>query len=310
MSGVLIGFAIIGFVILVGFVVGRVGIAGPAAHFVLNRFAFFVATPALLFTVLAGADLRVVFSSFLATAALSVVGAVLLFVLISRLAFRRSVAETTVGAAASAYVNANNIGLPVAIYVLGDPQFVAPVLLLQLLVMAPITLTVLDTATRGRASVVSLLTQPLRNPMIIASMLGVVVALTGVRLPDAVFEPFVLIGGAAIPIVLISFGMSLNGQRPLAAGTGRRDVIVAVAIKSGIMPLFAFLLGRFVFALDAEQLFAVTVIAALPTAQNIYNFAARYERGVTIARDTVLITTFASVPVLLVIAALLAPASR
>ncbi|WP_150307584.1 AEC family transporter [Planctomonas psychrotolerans] len=307
MSGVLIGFAIIGFVIAVGYIVGKTGIAGPSALYVLNRVAFFVATPALLFTVLSRAELRVVFSSFLLTTALSVLIALVVYVLLSRLLFRRPVAETTVGAAAASYVNANNIGLPVAIYVLGDPQYVAPVLLLQLLVIAPITLTVLDTATRGRASVVSLLTQPLRNPMIIASMLGVIVAATGVQLPDAVMEPFQLIGAAAIPMVLMSFGISLVGQKPLAAGSGRRDVVAATVIKSVIMPAAAFLLARFVFSLDAEQVFAATVIAALPTAQNIYNFAARYERGVTLARDTVLLTTVASVPVLLVVAALLAP---
>jgi malonate transporter len=47
-------------------------------------------------------------------------------------------------------------------------------------------------------------------------------------------------------------------------------------------------------------------VSALPTAQNIYNFSARYNRGTVVARDTVLVTTIASIPALLVIAALLA----
>jgi malonate transporter len=307
MSGVLTGFGIIGFVILVGFLVGRFGIAGPNAQFVMNRLAFFVATPALLFTVLATADLHVVFSAFLVGAALSVVVTASLYVLASRLLFRRPVPETTIGAAASCYVNANNIGLPVAIYVLGDPQYVAPVLLLQLLVLAPITLTTLDTATRGKASVMGFLTQPLRNPMIIASLLGVLVALTGLPVPDAIFEPFELIGGAAIPLVLMAFGLSLHGQRPLEPGSGRKDVLTAVTLKAVIMPVVAYLFAHVVFRLAPEQVFAATVLAALPTAQNIYNFAARYERGMVIARDAVLLSTVASVPVLLVIAALLAP---
>ncbi|MDQ1550360.1 MAG: malonate transporter, partial [Microbacteriaceae bacterium] len=44
----------------------------------------------------------------------------------------------------------------------------------------------------------------------------------------------------------------------------------------------------------------------LPSAQNVFNYAQRYERGVTIARDTVLITTIGAVPVLVLVAALLA----
>lgn len=307
MAGVLTGFAIIGFVIAVGYVVGRTNILQVDAQKPLNRIAFFVTSPALLFTVLARADVSVIFSSFLVVTVITVAVSIGLYVALSRIFFRRAPAETTVGAAAASYSNANNIGLPVAIYVLGDPQFIAPLLMLQLIVMAPVTLTVLDTVTRGKASIGSFLTQPVRNPMIIASLVGLLLSVFGVTLPDPVMAPFDLIGGATIPLVLMTFGMSLAGQRPLAPGTGRRDILTAALLKSIVMPIVAYLLGRFVFDLDAMHLFGVVVLAALPTAQNVFNFASRYERGVVIARDTVLITTIASVPVLVIAAALLAP---
>jgi malonate transporter len=44
---------------------------------------------------------------------------------------------------------------------------------------------------------------------------------------------------------------------------------------------------------------------ARPAAQNVFNYASRYSRGEIIARDTVLITTIGSIPVLVVVAALL-----
>jgi predicted permease len=307
MLGVLTGFGIIGFVIAVGYLVQRIGLLPGDARLVMNRVAFFVATPALLFSVLAQSHPATVFSAPIVVSALAVAVAAGLYIAVSRLFFRRPVADTTVGAAGAAYVNANNIGLPVATYVLGDPGLVAPVLLLQLIVLAPIVLSVLDVSTRGSASVRSILTQPLRNPMIIASLAGLVIALSGWAMPAWALQPFSLIGGAAIPLVLIAFGMSLVGQRPLQAGTSRADVIVASAIKLVVMPVAAFVLARYVFHLDGQHLFAVVALAALPTAQNIYNFAARYDRGVIVARDTVLITTIGSVPVLLVIAAALAP---
>ncbi|ANP74248.1 AEC family transporter [Cryobacterium arcticum] len=306
MGGVLVGFSIIGFVILVGYVVERTGVAGDSAGRVLNRIAFFVATPALLFTVLAHADVHVLFSAFLATVLCSVIIGMLLYLLLARLFFRAPVPETVLGATSATYVNANNIGLPVAIYVLGSAQYVAPVLLLQLLVLAPITLTILDSSTRGRVSVRGILTQPLRNPMIIASVLGVLVATFGVTVPDAVIAPLEIIGGAAIPLVLMSFGMSLHGQRLLQAGTGRKQVFAASVIKVVLMPVIAYLFGRFVFALDGAELFAVVTVSALPTAQNIFNFASRYDRGVVVARDTVLLTTIGAIPALVIVAALLA----
>ncbi|NQX16993.1 AEC family transporter [Rathayibacter sp. VKM Ac-2857] len=305
MEGVLTGFAIIGTVIAVGYLIARFGLVPPEGRAVLTRIAFFVTTPALLFTVLARADVTVLFSSFLLVSLITVAIVAVLYLVASRLFFRRPVPETVIGTAASSYVNANNIGLPVAIYVLGDPQWVAPTLLLQLLLLAPTILTVLDVSTSGRASVTGILTQPLRNPMIIASALGLVVSVTGVQLPAPLLEPFSIIGNASIPLVLMAFGMSLRGQRPLEPGPGRIEVAVASLLKMLVMPATAYLLGRFAFALDAEHLFAVTVTAALPTAQNIFNFASRYDRGVAVARDTALVTTVMAVPVLIAVSLLL-----
>ncbi|TFD28755.1 AEC family transporter [Cryobacterium lyxosi] len=306
MGGVLIGSSIIGFVILIGYFVERFGIVGAGAGRILNRMAFFVATPSLLFTVLSHADVSVLFSEFLVAIVCTIVVGVFIYLVLARLFFRTPLAETVLGASSATYVNANNIGLPVAIYVLGSAQYVAPVLLLQLVILAPAILAVLDMATRGRASFVSIVTQPFRNPMILGSLAGVLVAAFGITVPAPILAPFELIGGAAIPLVLLSFGMSLHGQRLLKAGTGRKQVVAATLIKVVLMPTIAFLFGHFIFDLDGAELFAVVAVSALPTAQNIFNFASRYDRAIVVTRDTVLLTTILSMPALLVIAALLA----
>jgi predicted permease len=302
----LIGFAIIGVIILIGFIVGRIGILGEHASQVLSRIVFFVLSPALLFTVLADADVHSLFSSMFLISAITALIACLLFAGIALLIFRRKVPEAVIGSMAAGYVNANNIGIPVAVYVLGDTAYSAPVLLFQLLVLAPISLGILDVTTSGSVSVKRILLQPVRNPIIIASVLGVIVSITGLELPAAVMEPFRIVGAAAVPLVLIAFGMSLVGRRLLEPGSGRRDILLASFIKLAVMPVVAWLFGRFVFGLDQEQLFAVVVLAGLPTAQNIFVYAQRYNRGVAVARDTVLITTIGSVPILVIVAALLA----
>lgn len=305
MGGVLIGFGIIATVIAVGYLVALLGIGGPSAGYVLNRIAFFVTSPALLFTVLAHADLAQLFSEHLLVALFSAVLMMLLYLVLDRLFWRAPVADTVIGSLSSGYVNSNNIGLPVAVYVLGDAQLVAPVLLIQLLLFSPLSLAVLDVSTRGSASLKDILLQPIRNPIIIASLLGVLVAVSGITLPDAVFEPFELIGGAAIPMVLMAFGMSLRGQRPFGAGTGRAQIAVATVLKVVVMPVAAYLIASLGFGMTGHELFAVVALAALPTAQNVFNFASRYERGETLARDVVLLSTVASVPALLLLSLLL-----
>lgn len=306
MAGVVTGFAIIGAVILVGYIAGRLEIGGPTTGHVLNRIAFFVTNPALLFTVLATADLHEVFSDVIWVAFASAVATAAVYVLLNLVWFRQTMPVATIAAMSSGYVNANNIGIPVAVYVLGGASYVAPVILLQLLVFAPVVLTILDTHKRGSVSFVGIVTQPFRNPMIIASLAGVLLNLFGVRLPEPVMAPFELIGGAAVPLILMAFGMSLHGMRPLQAGNGRREILVATLLKCVGMPIAAYLIAHFGFGLVGAPLFASVVLASLPTAQNVYNFASRYEQGVPHARDVVLLTTLLSVPVLIGVAALLA----
>lgn len=306
MVGVLLGFAIIGAVIAVGYLVGRLGILGPNAGFTLSRLAFFVLLPALLFTVLAEADLRQVFSQQLPVAAIAAAVNFAAFAVIALAVRRRSVPEATVGALGSGYVNANNIGIPVAAYVLGDASATASVILIQLIVFAPIALTILDLATSGHVSVRRILLQPLRNPLLIASALGLVVALSGWVPPRELLEPFELVGAAGVPVVLLAFGMSLHGSRPLAAGTDRVGVLLAVGLKTLLMPVVAWVLAALVFGLEGHALFVSVALATLPAAQNVFTYAQRYAVATTLARDIVLLSTVLSVPALFVVAALLA----
>jgi predicted permease len=153
--------------------------------------------------------------------------------------WHRAIADVVIGSLASGYVNANNIGIPVAVYVLGNAAYSAPVVLLQLLVFTPIALTILDIQTTGTASFRSVVLKPLTNPLIIGSALGVLLAVTRVHLPAPVLQPFQLLGGAAVPVVLLGFGMSLHGQKILQAGSRRRDVLLASALKLAAMPLVA-----------------------------------------------------------------------
>ncbi|PZE63536.1 AEC family transporter [Curtobacterium sp. MCBD17_021] len=307
MSGVLVGFAIIGVVIATGYGVGRAGLLGPHAQFVMSRLAFFVLMPCLLFHTIATADVATLFSPMLAVSALTALSVAVVTAVVFALVLRRPLPTTTVGALAASYSNANNIGLPVAVYVLGQATAVVPVIMLQLVVMAPIALTVLDAATASGGGWRRRVLGPVSNPLIIASLLGLVCSVTQLTLPEPVLEPFALVGGAAVPLVLLSFGMSLHGSAPLRDPAIRLDVLLATVGKLLVMPVVAFLLARYAFGLDAEHVFMSTVLAGLPAAQNVFNYAQRYDAAVPVARDVVLLTTVGSVPVLVAIAALLHP---
>ncbi|WP_418277561.1 AEC family transporter [Isoptericola jiangsuensis] len=305
MQGIVTGFAIIGVVIAAGYLAARLRLGGPDATTALNRIGFFVASPALLFTVVSDADLGALLGAPLLVQLVAAVSVAAVFVVVNLVWFRLRVPEATIGALGAGYVNAGNIGLPVAVYVLGDATAVIPVIGLQLLVISPLVLLLLDATTSGTVSWRFVLSQPVRNPIILGALAGAVVSLTGVSVPDVVLAPLEILGGAAVPMILLAFGMSLHGSRPLRGEEGRAPVVVASALKAVVMPAVAFVAARYAFGLDDAEVVAAVTLAALPTAQNIYNYAARFRRGDVMARDIVLVTTLASPVVMLVATVLL-----
>jgi predicted permease len=305
--GVLAGFFVVWCIILVGMFVGRRGILGENARSVLSALTFFVASPALLFDTLSKANVHDVFAAPLLVAAVGAVATAALFFVVVRFLLKRSLPESLTSSMSASLANSANLGIPIAVYVLGDASYVAPLLIFQLAFFTPLFLMALDATTSShRTTPLSFVLMILRNPMIVGSGLGLTVAATGWEVPPLVLEPIHLIGGAAIPAMLLAFGMSLNGSRPLQAAAGRRaDTLLACGFKLVVHPLVAYAFARFALHLEDQALFAVVVTAALPTAQNVFVIASRYRTGLTVARDTVLITTVVAVPAMIVVALLL-----
>ena len=136
--------------------------------------------------------------------------------------------------------------------------------------------------------------------------MSVVSAQTGwFVIPDFLYDPIDMIGDAAVPMILMAFGMSLHGTRPMQDKTARQATIAVTVLKNLVMPLVAFLLSYFVMGFRGPTLYACVVLAALPTGQNVYNYAARYNVGTTFARDGILLSTMTSPVVIALVAVLL-----
>ncbi|HEY5879682.1 MAG TPA: AEC family transporter [Nakamurella sp.] len=306
MLAVLQGLSTIGIVVGVGYLLARTGLLPESTPVVLSRLVFFVATPALLLETLAAASISAVLSAALAVTALTTTVAWVSFVLIARVWWKRDTGSVVIGSLASSYVNAGNLGIPLAVYVFDNATYVAPVMLYQLVVLAPIAFVVLDMVESGRRpSWRRVLVQPVRNPVIVGSVIGISLAATGASIPDVINAPLELISDMAVPGALIAFGISLRGA-PLPGRGGRAaDLTVATVLKLIVMPVVAYSLGRWVFGMNGEPLVAATMCAALPTAQNVFVYAVRYKAAVPLARDAVATTTLLCIPVLVVIAGLL-----
>lgn len=321
MEGVLLGFGVVLVLVGVGVIASillptRTG----AMQEGLTPVIYYITNPALMFVLLAETELGAVLSVYtpIALIAAAVISAV--YALFSRFALRRAAAQTAVGAMASCYVNAGNIGIPIALYAVGSSAPVVSVLLAQLLVIAPVFLTIFAwcgrrtttapgsagssepgaaTPTLGRTVLRSV-----ANPVTTGTAAGALFAATSLTLPDIIWTPLEMLGQASIPLLLVVFGMSLRGQKPLAQRNLRADVVLGSIVKLAVMPTVAWAVAYYLFRVEGTALLGVVAMAALPTAQNVFLFSAQFGLKVTLVRDIILVSSLLALPASLLVAVL------
>ena len=113
--------------------------------------------------------------------------------------------------------------------------------------------------------------EPLRNPLILSTVAGLVANLAGMHLPEAVATTLQRIGLAALPLGLMAVGAGLR-----LGGLKAAPALAAafLAIRHAVLPVVAIGLTA-ALALPAEQRMIVVLFAALPTASSAYVLAAR-----------------------------------
>lgn len=306
MLAILQGFGIVVIVMAVGFLLLHLRVVGPEAQKTLATIVYAVATPALLIDQLITTDPRDVLGPNFPVIAASAIIVGLAAYAVLRLR-RWDNPSSMIGMLAGSYANGGNLGIPLAAYVLGDATAVVPVILFQVAFYAPVMLTLLDisTTTDPQAGWGQNLLVALKNPMLIAAVIGLTIALVGLPVPDLISGPISILAGASVPLALIVFGMSLYGAKIRFT----RGVAVAVAAKNFLHPVVAGLLAWAVFGMTGQALYTAVVLGALPTAQNVLTYALRFRSGAELARDAGVASTVLSLPTLVVVGALLgAPA--
>ncbi|HEY1488140.1 MAG TPA: AEC family transporter, partial [Micromonosporaceae bacterium] len=290
----------------VGYGVRRFGLLDDHAASVLGRFVFHLAMPAALFLTLAKTPISGFAGRSLVAFGASSVAVIGAGWLTSARWFHRKPGERAIWGMSAGYVNSANLGIPIAMQVLGNVSFLVEVVLLQVLVVTPVILIALDRShdADGRIRLRRIATLPLRNPVILGSALGVIASATHVHPPGMVQTSLSLLSAAAVPAALIALGASLHRDDATVERAGV-ELSVITALKLIAQPLIAYAIGAFALHLSQPQLLAVVVCAGLPTAQNTFIFAQEYGVGEALASRAVLVTTTLSLATLAGTAALL-----
>lgn len=142
----------------------------------------------------------------------------------------------------------------------------------------------------------NLLKESLRNPLIVATLLGLAFNLLDITIPAPVATTLGRLGACAIAIGLICVGASLTLSLDQRKGTYPLGIWTIVA-RLLAMPLLALLIGRLLHLPPAEQQMLL-LFGTLPTASSAYVLAVRMGGdGRLVALVTTLTTLLSAVTI-------------
>lgn len=287
-------------IILAGFLCGRFRLLDDRSSEGLNKFVYWVALPALLFRAMSNVELEQVFDAdflgvYVGAQALTMLGAMLLGMLL----FRNTLAEAGINGMNAIYGNTGFLGIPLALAAFGEAATVPTIITVVVnsaVVVAAATLVVEFSLQKGSAShgkvVWGVLKALLKNPMIIAPVLGIFWAMQPEPLPASIDKFCELLGYAAGPCTLFAIGLFLVGK-PISSGF--KEVSVITGIKLVIQPLLTWWLAMAVFNLSPLWTAVAVLMAATPTGAGSFVLALQYQLHVQRTSTIILLSTVISV---------------
>ncbi|WP_404288186.1 AEC family transporter [Glutamicibacter arilaitensis] len=295
---VLFGVLPLFFVMLIGYAVSYSPKFPPSVEPALNVFVFYVALPALLYKVVARADISrgVPFDFLWVTVASTLAFALICWVLF-RYLLRVDRGRSLAGMLSTSFGNVSYLGIPVILGVLGSQAGLAAgmgqlVHNVIFMVGFPILAQLMMPAgpgnrhkPSGRRIALTVRNALIYSPVTWAMVFGGAVVIWGIPIPKPLDGTVDLIAAAAAPGALFVIGLSLRRtvQRTLdrRAGTtqtkvrgAKRTMLIMVVGKLAALPLLTVSL-LWILAPDLEAMWFNTAVlmAAMPTSATAYIMA-------------------------------------
>lgn len=285
--------------IFLGFFVARITRQPVEALGWMNTFIIYVALPALFFQLLAKTPFeRLTEWTFILGAVLSTYTIFLVMFAGSMLFAGRNIAESTIKGLAAAYGNIGYMGPGLALLVFG-PEAAVPVALIFCFenivhfAVAPMMMALSGGEKRPPAQLALGVARKIAlHPFIIATAVGVGAAYLQLRPPLPVERLLEYLSAAAAPCALFAMGVTL-ALRPLKRVP--HELAPIALLKLVLHPLVCYVVLSWVGNFSETWLFAAVLLAALPTATNVFVLAQQYHVWVERASASILLTTCISV---------------
>lgn len=261
-------------IIVLGWVARRRGFITAEFLEPANRLVYYLSLPLLIFNSIAKTKFHEQFDA--RVLALTLLAAALIYLIAYVLARLNRMPPARIGAfvQGSGHGNLGYIGLPIALYYLGEAGLakagiISGFLMILQNLLSVVALQMHDNTATKLPGIKPLAGKLLGNPVIFGAMAGVVVSFLAIPIPQVILRCFDILGGLAPPTALLLIGASLSVQ---LIRTHQRPALGAVFLKLLLLPTIGLLLFS-LFHLTAADYLPAIILLCSPTATVAYVMA-------------------------------------
>ena len=266
------------FLIFLGFSFGKIFSGDDSGLYWLNKFIVYLAVPSLLFSLLSKSAIEEIANfNFIATTTLLTF--VVFSVSFTYLVYLRKkrIGDSALYAASSSFSNGGYMGVPLMVALLGDEAIIPATLVLTFdnilhFIIIPLIVGRYDEGSKFSRLMFGL-KELIKNPFLIASILGILVSAIDFGTPDLIVSLTDQMGQAAIPTALFSLGLSLALSKFSVLSL---DKFLLIFMKLFIHPVLVAVVIISMGIFDPVWTASAIIMASLPTALSVYMMARQY----------------------------------
>ena len=261
-------------IIILGWVARKRGFITPEFLEPANRLVYYLSLPALIFNSIAKTKFYEQFDGLVL--GLTLLAAATIYLVADVIARILKMNPTRIGAfvQSAGHGNQGYIGLPIALYYLGEAGLAKAGIICGFLMVLQNLLSVValqmhDASAQKMPGFKALFRKLLGNPVIIGAMAGIAVSALAIPMPKVILRCLDILGGLAPPTALLLIGASLSLQ---LIRTNQRPTLGAIFLKLVLLPAIGLLLFNN-FHLRPNDYLPAMILLCSPTATVAYVMA-------------------------------------
>lgn len=285
-------------IILFGYLCRTSGKLGEHAASEINKVVVWVFLPALLFKICATSHYSELWQpQFFISYTL---GCVIVFalILIWRMIQKHNLAVAGIDGLSASYANTGYIGIPFCVLLFGEnglkPAMIATLVVVVILFAISVVIIEMSRSQGANigASIKNVSLALLKNPILIAPVLGFAYACLGIGIAKPFMHLLDMLALATSPCALMSLGMFLAEKKPAIQSRSFFPLVIAKLI---LQPLVTAIFVFYIFDLPKMWAQSAIILSALPTGTGPYMLAEMYRTDAKTVSETILWSTILSI---------------